>query len=146
MPYRSRGLKGNEMRNSKPSWISTAALVICAFFVVLVLRVNNEAGKLQGAQAAYDNLSNVDKAVTKVLIDNISTAKPGDFIVFKDGHVARVFFAGKNGLGHLEMRIRQFNMDQRLVLSEWMVYRDIDRLVKQTDPDAGATALKFLSQ
>ena len=86
--------------------------------------------------------------MTKALIDSIASAKPGDFLVRKDGSIGRIVAAARNYSGVIEVRVKYSigREETHFLAYDWVVWAVVDRLVKQTDPDAGAVALKFLSQ
>ena len=103
--------------------------------------------RTERSRLAYAQTPATTKAMTKALIDSIASAKPGDFIVRKDGTIMRIKSLNKDYNGLVELHVwSTTRMETYFILRDWVVWAVVDRLVKQTDPDAGAVALKFLNQ
>ena len=119
-----------------------ACAVVFVFFCLASL-----SSQSREERQRYDRLPSDAKVATEVLVDTVAQGARGDFLIFRDGRVAILYIAGKSEYG-LEVRIKTHpggHVDS-LLFEKWMVRRDLDRLVRRSDPEAGEVALKFLAQ
>lgn len=127
-------------------------LVICflavGIFLLLFSRANKERSIQRGLElSSYEALPSAEKMATRYLVSEIALADPGDFIIRKDGRVLRIKSVSRDHSGHIELHVySSTRVETFFLLREIVVWAVVERFVKQTNPDAGALALKFLNQ
>lgn len=122
-------------------------LIIFGFTGLLWLTAPPATSGAKYLRESYSRLPESQKMATRAFVAEIALANPGDFLVRKDGRVLMIKATSKDYGGYLELRVYDSpRMETHFILREFVVWGVIDRFVKQSDPDAGAMALKFLSQ
>ncbi len=99
-------------------------------------------------QAAYEVLPNFAKAKVDNLRADFRVAGPGDFVIFNGGRVVEILKVKAISSSSVEVDFRTAHSDyvRRCVLTNWILHRDVNRVVKKNNPRAGELALEFLSQ
>ena len=107
--------------------------------------VGSQNNQVEVEQAGYEVLPDFDKAWVESLKSDLI---PGAFLVFKDGKILEVSKVRLNTARGVEIDLRTAHSDyvRRCVLTNWKLHRDVDRVVKETDPDWCSAARKYLSQ
>ena len=130
----------------KPSTFVGFALGVLATLALVSFLVSyNTQERVEVDQAGYEVLPDSDKARVESLKSDLI---PAAFLIFKDGKILEISKVRLNTFRGAEIDSQAAHSDyvRRVALTNWALHRDVDRVVKETDPDWCSVARKYLSQ